>query len=219
MKSGIVFDLDGTLVDSLPGIAAALNLALASMGKPTHTRQAIRSMVGKGARELCRAALNTREDEDSDDGIDDLLNGFMAEYPHTWQRGTLPYPGIEDLLDRLQEAGFPLAVLSNKPDVVTRPLVQEIFPRVRFDIVMGFSHQFPRKPDPASLLHIAACRQSLPENMTMVGDSKHDALAARQAGTRLVLVGWGYADLSDLEIFDAPICDTIEQLSCELVPQ
>lgn len=219
MKSGIVFDLDGTLVDSLPGIAVALNAALVAMGKPAHTEQAIRSMVGKGARELCRAALNTPKGEAPDEGIDDLLNGFMAEYPHTWQKGTLPYPGIEDLLDKLQELGFPLAVLSNKPDVVTRPLVQEIFPRVRFDMVMGFSDQFPRKPDPASLLHIAACRQSLAENITMVGDSKHDALAARQAGARLVLVGWGYANLSDLEVFNAPICNTIEQLSCQLVPQ
>lgn len=129
MKTGFVFDLDGTLVDSIPGIARGLNLALKALGYPEHSVDAIREMVGKGARELCLASLkgyfNGNVPEETFEAVH---RGFMREYPHTWQEGTVPYPGIREMLLSLAGEGHPLGVLSNKPHAVTVPLVRHILP-------------------------------------------------------------------------------------------
>lgn len=99
MKTGFVFDLDGTLVDSIPGIARGLNLALKSLGYPEHSVNAIRGMVGRGARELCLASLKgCFNGEVPEEAFEAVHRGFMREYPHTWQDGTVPYPGIREML-------------------------------------------------------------------------------------------------------------------------
>lgn len=93
MKTGFVFDLDGTLVDSIPGIARGLNLALKALGYPEHSVDAIREMVGKGARELCLASLKGYFNGNvPEEAFEAVHQGFMREYPHTWQEGTVPYP-------------------------------------------------------------------------------------------------------------------------------
>ena len=95
MKTGFVFDLDGTLVDSIPGIARGLNLALKALGYPEHSVDAIREMVGKGVRELCLASLKGYFNGNvPEEAFEAVHQGFMREYPHTWQEGTVPYPGI-----------------------------------------------------------------------------------------------------------------------------
>lgn len=143
MKTGFVFDLDGTLVDSIPGIARGLNLALKALGYPEHSVDAIREMVGKGARELCLASLkgyfNGNVPEETFEAVH---RGFMREYPHTWQEGTVPYPGIREMLLSLAGEGHPLGVLSNKPHAVTVPLVRHILPEIPFREVMGFPNAF-----------------------------------------------------------------------------
>ncbi len=218
MKSGIVFDLDGTLVDSVPGIACGLNLALKGGGFPQHSVQAVGTMVGRGAMELCKASLRAHfNGEPPQDAVEAVHRGFMEEYRHTWQTGTVPFDGIRELLLELAAAGHPLAVLSNKPHVVTVPLVKQIFPDVPFSIVMGFSDQFPRKPSPDALLHIAAEWGKSPDRIYMVGDSAHDGHTALNAATRLVLVGWGYSARAALEAFSAPLCDTVEELRTALM--
>ena len=99
MKTGFVFDLDGTLVDSIPGIARGLNLALKALGYPEHSVDAIREMVGKGARELCLASLKGYFNGNvPEEAFEAVHRGFMREYPHTWQEGTVPYPGIREIL-------------------------------------------------------------------------------------------------------------------------
>lgn len=219
MKPGLVFDLDGTLVDSLPGIACGLNGALASLGMPTHTEEAIRCMVGRGARELCKSALAPGCTGDvCDKAIADLLGAFMRIYPETWRDGTLIYPGIAELLDDLAREGRPMAVLSNKPHAVTAPLVNALFPGIRFNPVMGYSDRFPRKPDPAALLHIAGQWGLPPAHVTMIGDSIHDAGTARAAGTGLVVVGWGYGNRNELEQCGAPLCERVDELRERLAP-
>ena len=211
----IVFDLDGTLVDSLPGIALALNRALESLEKPVHTTQHIRTLVGRGARRLCADALPADE-QNLPASIDALLQAFMREYPHTWQQGTVPYEGIPAMLERLAADGNRLAVLSNKPHIVTAPLVKHLFPAIPFAPVMGYTPQYPRKPDPSSLLHIAATWKTAPSAITMVGDSLHDAHTAQNAGTALTLVSWGYALTDDLLTTGAPLCTTIAELERSL---
>lgn len=217
MTGGFVFDLDGTLVDSLPGIARGLNMALESLGVSPHSEKAVRGMVGKGAKDLCTAALapffNGDRSQVTEDAIQRLLAEFMRFYPITWQEGTVIYPEISDLLADLHNAGYHLAVLSNKPHVITEPLVKTLFPDIPFSSVMGYSDRFPRKPDPSSLLHILNEWGLPPQNATLIGDSTHDAKTAQNAKTKLVLVSWGYSDRKSLlEYENAPLCDHVGQL-------
>lgn len=217
MKTGFVFDLDGTLVDSIPGIARGLNLALKALGYPEHSVDAIRGMVGRGARELCVASLQGYFNGNvPEKAFEAVHTGFMKEYPHTWQDGTVPYPGIREMLLKLAAEGHSLGVLSNKPHGVTGPLVRHIFPGVPFRVVMGFSDRFPRKPEPDSLLSIVHAWGMEPGQVCMVGDSAHDGNTAVNAGTRLVLVGWGYSSRAALDAFRVPVCATTAELSARL---
>lgn len=217
MKTGFVFDLDGTLVDSIPGIARGLNLALKALGYPEHSVDAIRGMVGRGARELCLASLREYfHGEVPEEAFEAVHKGFMKEYPHTWQDGTAPYPGIREMLLELAAEEHPLGVLSNKPHVVTGPLVRHILPDVPFQVVMGFSDRFPRKPEPGSLLSIVHAWGMEPGQVCMVGDSAHDGNTAVNAGTRLVLVGWGYSSRAALDAFHVPVCASAAELSARL---
>lgn len=220
MKTGFVFDLDGTLVDSIPGIARGLNLALKALGYPEHSVDAIRGMVGRGARELCLASLREYfHGEVPEEAFEAVHKGFMKEYPHTWQDGTAPYPGIREMLLELAAEGHPLGVLSNKPHVVTGPLVRHILPEVPFQVVMGFSDRFPRKPEPGSLLSIVHAWGMEPGQVCMVGDSAHDGNTAVNAGTRLVLVGWGYSSRAALDAFHVPVCASAAELSARLLEE
>lgn len=217
MKTGFVFDLDGTLVDSIPGIARGLNLALKALGYPEHSVDAIRGMVGRGTRELCLASLREYfHGEVPEEAFEAVHKGFMKEYPHTWQDGTAPYPGIREMLLELAAEGHPLGVLSNKPHVVTGPLVRHILPDAPFQVVMGFSDRFPRKPEPGSLLSIVHAWGMEPGQVCMVGDSAHDGNTAVNAGTRLVLVGWGYSSRAALDAFHVPVCASAAELSARL---
>lgn len=217
MKTGFVFDLDGTLVDSIPGIARGLNLALKALNYPEHSVDAIRGMVGRGARELCLAALREHFNGAVPEAAFEALHGgFMREYPHTWENGTVPYPGIREMLLELAAGGHPLGVLSNKPHAVTGPLVRHVFPEVPFRVVMGFSDRFPRKPEPDSLLSIVHSWNRKPEQVCMVGDSAHDGNTAVHGGTRLILVGWGYSSRAALDVFHVPVAASVAELSARL---
>lgn len=216
MQKGIVFDLDGTLVDSLPGIALGLNRALESLGFPTHTEQEIRNMVGSGARELCKSALGITDGEPHEREIADLLRAFMVEYANTWENGTIPYGGITELLSAIKRQGVPMAVLSNKPHEITVPLVNRIFPDAGFDMIFGYSSQFPRKPDPSALSHIISQWELPSPSVIMIGDSIHDARTARNAGCGLLLVSWGYGNGKALQDFNVPVCGSVSELTREL---
>lgn len=201
MEHCIVFDLDGTLVDSLPGIAEGVNRALASLGMPPHPVGAVRGMIGRGAANLCAAAIGYADASLAPEPeLRAMCDAFRREYPHCWQgeQYTHPYPGMVGVLERLAARGARLAVLSNKPHEVTLPMVRHLFPEVPFDPIMGFSERFPRKPNPAALLYIAECWGVSPREVMLVGDSRFDAATAENAGCRLILLDWGYqgGDLS-----------------------
>lgn len=215
MKKGFVFDLDGTLVDSLLGIASAINQGLEAMGLPTHRPEDVRKMVGRGSLELCKSALATKEispDDVSLKLVEELRLLFVEIYHGTWRNGTVVYPGVMEMLKGLAEKGYLLSVLSNKPHEVTVPLVEALFEGIPFSHVMGNSNEFPRKPNPAALLHIASLWGMSPQEVTMIGDSAHDGNTAVNAGTKLVLVGWGYSPRSAIEAFGVPICDSASDL-------
>ncbi len=195
MKPCLIFDLDGTLVDSLPGIAASLNRSLSAHGLPEHPDAAVRGFVGDGLRTLVRRAAPAGT---AAAGIDSLVGLFKADYDLTWQDGTVAYPGIHGLLHELVRSGFELAVLSNKTHEFTVEIARVLFPEIHFSVVLGQRDGIPHKPDPAGALQIARTLGAAPENCVVIGDSITDLETAANAGMRAIGVAWGYHDRARL---------------------
>lgn len=207
MPRGLIFDLDGTLVDSLPGIAASLNRALAKLDHPPHSVEKVRSFVGDGSRVLCQRALGGVGSEAE---VDALEAAFKADYAATWREGTTVFPGVSELLRDLATAGHFLAVLSNKPHPFTEEIVALLFPGVPFARVLGQHPGLPCKPDPAGALEIAATSDLPAEAFTVIGDSTMDLETARRANMRSIAVTWGYQDSQVLKGADKLANDVVE---------
>lgn len=209
MSPALIFDLDGTLVDSLRGIAEGLNRALHAEGLPTHPECAVRRFIGNGAWMLARRAAPALDEA----AINSLEQGFQREYANTWRDGTHSYPGIEDLLHKLTKQGVPMAVFSNKPHSFTVDIVEALFPRIPFTAVLGHQVGTPRKPDPTGALEIAPSLGCPPAEITFLGDSTIDFETARNAGMRPLLVSWGFHDRSALEQTGAPVLTAVDQIA------
>lgn len=202
MKPGLIFDLDGTLVDSLPGIAASLNRALERNGLSAHTDSDVRRFIGNGSYELARKAMPEGAPHDD---ILAVETSFKDDYATTWPGGTVPYDGIPACLEKLAAAGFRLAVLSNKPHPFTVEIVQRIFPGLAIDPVFGQRDDAPRKPHPEAALRIARHWGIAPADCRFIGDSTVDLETARAAGMPAIAVGWGYHDPAALRAAGAEI--------------
>jgi phosphoglycolate phosphatase len=187
----MIFDLDGTLVDSLPGIANSLNRALGISGYPGHALSAVRGFIGNGSRVLIERAVAGRAGEDE---IDTLEAAFKRDYEKSWPEGTTVYPGVSELLACLAGMGHPLAVLSNKPHPFTTAIVSRVFPEIQFACVLGQRPGIAHKPDPAGALELAEAMGMPPEMLSMVGDSTIDIETARNAGMQAIAVTWGFHD-------------------------
>jgi phosphoglycolate phosphatase len=134
VKPCLIFDLDGTLVDSLDGIAASLNRSLSAHGLPGHSHANVRSFVGDGLRILVERAAPRGADFSL---IESLIALFKKDYDQSWQHGTTAYPGIHNLLDELQKDGFAMAVLSNKTHDFTVAMTRALFPKIHFASILG----------------------------------------------------------------------------------
>lgn len=195
MTRGVIWDLDGTLVDSLHGIALSLNHALVQLGHPPHEVEVIRSFIGNGAQDLARRAAPQGL---VDAGVEpervaaEIESAFKADYATRWVEGTEPYPGVMDLLKNLHAAGVRQAVLSNKPHPFTTEIVARIFPQGVFQAVMGQMAEFPKKPEPDAALHLIEQWGLAPDECLFIGDSSVDAETAARAGMPFLLVAWGY---------------------------
>jgi phosphoglycolate phosphatase len=185
----VVFDLDGTLVDSRRDLATAVNGLRASYGLPALPLSAVMGMVGEGARLLVARALGV-EAAIALDGPDGALSRFYARYDEVLLATTRPYPGIPELLAALAPR-LPLAVLSNKPGGFTRRVLAGLGLAGAFAAVVGGDGPYPRKPDPAGLRALAAGFGAPPERVVLVGDSAIDAETAARAGAPFALVAWG----------------------------
>ncbi len=205
----LIFDLDGTLVESLPGIAASLNRTLTQHGLPGQSHDNVRSFIGDGAVKLVQRALTTVSRMDLTDSV---LKNFAADYAISWPSGTSVYPGIHELLANLEARAIPLAVLSNKPHAFTTEIVAELFPNTHFAVVLGNREDLPHKPDPTGAFEIAKALGIAPENCTIIGDSTMDLDTAKNAGMKSIAVTWGYHDRDHLVAADQ-IADSIPQLA------
>jgi phosphoglycolate phosphatase len=187
----IVFDLDGTLADTAPDIAAALNRMLVALGRPALPIDTIRNMVGHGARSLVERALAATGGAPGA-VVDEGLPLYLDFYAEDVCVGTLPYPGVERALDELAQAGASLAVCTNKVERLTHQLLAVLGWTERFAVVVGGDTLPTRKPDPA-MLHEAIARAG-GGPAAYVGDSMTDAETARAAGVPFVAVSFGFSD-------------------------
>ena len=193
----VLFDLDGTLLDTLRDIGEACNRVLTERGYPPHPIEAYRYLVGDGARVLWQRALPEGQRDDST--IETCLTDYIAEYARGWNVHTQPYDGVAEMLDAIVERDLKLAVLSNKPHPFTLQCVDTFLARWQFRAVRGQSDAFPRKPDPASALEIARQLGTTPQRILYVGDTGTDMLTATAAGMFAVGVLWGFRQRDELE--------------------
>ncbi len=192
-----IFDLDGTLVNSLGDLADSMNAVLASLGYPTHPRAPYRRFVGDGITMLVRRALPVAAAAD-EDLVERCVSLMRAEYARRQTDTTRPYPGIPGLLAELALRNRLTAVLSNKPDGPTRELVDALLAPHRFDAVLGARPEAPLKPDPTTALALADSLGVEPSRTAFVGDTDIDMATARAAGMTAVGVTWGFRDADEL---------------------
>ena len=194
--AALLFDLDGTLLDTLHDLADAVNRALAAQGFPGHPVAAYRAFVGDGVAMLAERALPAGER--SSEAVARTVARLRDEYAHGWAGRTRVYPGVPGLLDELTARGLPLAVLSNKPHDFAVAMVAHFLGRWPFCAVRGQVEGGPRKPDPAAALELAATLGVAPAACAFVGDSAVDVHTARRAGMLAVGVTWGFREPDEL---------------------
>ena len=185
MNIGIIFDLDGTLLDTLEDLKDATNYALRQYGCPERSLDEVRSFVGTGAANLIRYALPGREE---DPPLEQVLATYQAYYRAHCQVKTGPYPGILAALEQIRQK-YPVAVVSNKPDIAVKPLCRQYFGDV---FALGETADCPRKPAPDMVYK--AMKALGVDRCIYVGDSEVDVVTAKNAGVKCLSVLWGFRD-------------------------
>lgn len=205
----VVYDLDGTLVDAFADIWTGVNHALRTAGLPTLPYETVKSFVGDGARMLIRRSLGP-ERLDRYDEVYPLYREYYAAHPIDQAR---LYPGVAETLDRLRALGFRQAILTNKPDEVTRQICDAMGLTGRVEGIWGELPGEPRKPDPESLAQVVRHFGLTPAQAILVGDGPADHEVARAAGMPLVAVTWGLLSGSQAALLDpAAVIDEISEL-------
>ena len=205
-----IFDLDGTLIDTIEDLGTAVNHALGLRGLPQHSIAQYRDMVGHGIRQLVIIALGPAA---GDPLTDEVLADFVDYYVAHIDVHTRPYPGMQQLLADLQKKGIRLSVASNKFQQGTEKLVREFFPDIHFVAVLGNSPELPLKPDAAVVQLIMEKAGVSREETVFVGDSATDMKTAANGGVRSIGVSWGFRPRTDLQESGAmDIADSAEEL-------
>ena len=194
MIRAAIFDLDGTLADSLADIGGAVNRVLARRGLPTHPVSAYLRFIGDGAEKLIERALPA----DRGELRGAVLADYRAEYAAHLADETTLFPGIAEMLDGLCERRLTMAILSNKPDAPTKALSEKLLSRWPFKVIYGERAGIPRKPDPTSALEIARLLGVPPTDCAFVGDTPIDMRTARAAGMFGIGVLWGFRSHEEL---------------------
>ncbi len=200
----VLFDLDGTLLDTLADLAEASNRVLAGRGLKPYPVEDYRYFVGNGVRHLLECIL-PRPLREKEEEIEAAIAAFQQEYAKNWQEHTKAYQGIAELLDYLSANGYRLAVLSNKPQHFTELCVHTLLADWHFDSVLGQREGIPRKPHPAGALETARVLDLPPSAILYAGDTGVDMRTAQQAGMDAVGVLWGFRDAEELRATGAEL--------------
>lgn len=196
----VMFDLDGTLIDSVPDIAPALDATLLHLGLPPAGAARVRGWVGRGARELVRDALAFAAAPDRAGLLDEALRHYLDTYHAHCTAHTVPMPGARELLAGLADAGIPCACVTNKAGRIMRRVLDHLAIADCFFAALGGDSGHGVKPDPGALLHLLAQRGIAPDDAVLVGDSRHDVGAARAAGVPVICVREGYNHGEDIAL-------------------
>ena len=191
-----MFDLDGTLLDTLEDLADSMNTVLEARGHPVHPRDAYRYFVGDGMTTLIRRALP--EDARDETTVVAAAAEMRAVYAKHWNEKSTPYGGVRKMLEDLAGRGLKLCVFSNKPDAFTKLCVDELLKGVRFEVVRGARDGIPKKPDPAGALEMAAEMGVAPGRFLYLGDTNTDMQTANGAGMYAVGAAWGFRTEKEL---------------------
>lgn len=194
--SGIIFDVDGTLLDSIQDLADSMNFVLSRHGFPVHDIEKYKQFVGNGMRVLAISAL-PQEERDAEK-VNRYLDELEKQYEKRWNQATKPYQGIEELLRRLEKSKIRMFVLSNKPHQFTEKVIDEFFGLKRFELVYGARTGIPKKPDPYSALEISKLSGIPVSDFLYLGDSGVDMKTADAAGMYAVGAAWGFREEDEL---------------------
>ncbi|MBR7185360.1 MAG: HAD family hydrolase [Clostridia bacterium] len=211
MYKALIFDLDGTLADTLPAILTALNATMRRFGYPEHDLDALRTFINNGARMLVTRAMPMSERNDAQ--IDAVLADYDRAYAACYGQTTETYPGITAAITALHSRGYRIAVLSNKQDHMVKGLCAQLLPGL-IDLAIGQRPGIPTKPDPTVPLEMAAALGAAPAEIAFIGDSDVDIRTAQNAGFLPVGVAWGYRSPALLrEVGAAHIVETADALT------
>lgn len=192
----LVFDLDGTLVDSITDLAIAVNKGLESIGLPTHEIVEYKHFVGNGREKLIdRAMGESSNNEKLRNTVSDIFNDYYAQHCND---NTCAYEGCADLLQKLTEMDIMTAVLSNKPDEFVAQILKKVYPEHRFDMAWGKRPDLPCKPDKKALLTMLSELGLSPSECLYIGDSNVDVFTAKNAGVDMLGVEWGFRGRAEL---------------------
>ena len=209
---GAIFDLDGTLLNTVADLGDSVNAALEELGFPPHSEEAYKKKIGHGFRNLIEVSLP--EGVKDDTLIDKGLALFLKAYDERYRNKTRPYDGMAELVFALQSSGAILGVNSNKRNDYTRTLISDFFPEGSFTAVFGERTGVPKKPNPMTALEIAAIMGLKPEEIVYIGDTATDIQTGKNAGMDTIGVSWGFRGRLELEQSGASfVVDLPEQIS------
>ena len=197
----VLFDLDGTLLDTREDVGDAMNRVLESKGFPTHTTEDYGTFLGSGARALVVRALPENYRDEAT--ISESLDVFRLDYQENCTVKTAAYPGIPELLDKLVARGIKIGILTNKPDDTTLVCVRDLLAQWPFDVVIGHRDGQPTKPNPGGALEAAQRMEVAPGEVLYVGDTEVDMETAQRAGMAPIGVAWGFREAQVLEMSGA----------------
>ena len=194
----VIFDLDGTLLDTLQDLSDSGNDVLRARGFPTHSKDDYRTFIGNGMVNLVRDIFPVEHRPTEGKETEVVLAEYREAYGRNWQNTTVPFPGIPELLHALTEREIPIGVLSNKAHDFTEKCVKTFLGDWKWDVVLGAREGVPKKPDPAGAVDAADAMGVALEDCCYIGDSDVDMFTAKNAGMRAVGVSWGFRSVEEL---------------------
>lgn len=189
----VIFDLDGTLVNSLEDLGTAINISLKKMGLPTHNMERFKYFVGNGIKKLCERSVGEHQDR-----VEELYRLFSEYYGSHYAVYTKPYPNIEEALKTLKDKNIKIAVASNKSENFAVQIVHELFPTISFDCIKGQVEHRDKKPSPDIIFETMQELEVSKEDTIMVGDTNVDIATGKNAGIKTIGCLWGFRDYNEL---------------------